>query len=94
MVRITSTQGPEAWKRFSLSTSMGVWLTTLRSCLWPHTSVSRGAMLRSPTTTAWRPASAAAAVSDGQAVTSSRKASLWANLGFSSASGTSPPAGT
>ena len=35
--------------RVSASTSIGVWLTTLSSCLWLHTSHSSGATLKSPT---------------------------------------------
>jgi len=32
-----------------ISTSIGVWDTTFKSCLWPHTSCSCGAILKSPT---------------------------------------------
>ena len=35
--------------RVSASTSIGVWLTTLSSCLWLQTSHSSGATLKSPT---------------------------------------------
>ena len=38
-----------ACSRVSASTSTGVWLTTLSSCLWLQTSHSSGATLKSPT---------------------------------------------
>ena len=82
---------PAFCNRPSRSTSTGVWLTTLRSCLCDHTSVSNGAMLRSPTAIIGRPSCRSAA---NHAVSSSRNCSLWANFGFASGSGKSPPAGT
>ena len=48
--RMTSTQFREACTRSNRSTSAGVWLTTLSSCLCDHTSVGSGATFRSPTT--------------------------------------------
>ena len=88
---MASTQLPAARTRAKASTSTGVWLTTLSSALWLHTSVSSGATLRSPTTTArsgsrWR--------SLGPWAMRSRKWSLWSNFGFTAGSGSSPPAGT
>ena len=47
--RTASTHSCEFRTRSRWSTSIGVWLTTLRSCLWDQTSVSSGATLRSPT---------------------------------------------
>jgi hypothetical protein len=49
--RATSMKSPALSTRSSASTSTGVWETTFRSCLCDHTSCSRGAMLRSPTST-------------------------------------------
>src|SRR3546814_2156913 len=43
-----STQSFDSCKRARISHSMGVWLTTFKSCLWLHTSHSIGAMLKSP----------------------------------------------
>ncbi len=47
--RPRSIQSLLACSRVSASTSTGVWLTTLSSCLWLQTSHSSGATLKSPT---------------------------------------------
>ena len=60
----------------SVSTSIGVWLTTSSSALWFHTSHSSGAMLKSPTIKV-----GSANFSD-QRVIRSMKSSFWPNLGF------------
>ena len=46
---MASTQSSEPYMRVNFSTSMGVWDTTFKSCLWLQTSCSSGAMLKSPT---------------------------------------------
>ena len=66
---------------------MGVWLTTLRSCLWLQTSHSSGATLKSPTMTV------GAAQASDQRVIRSIKSSFWPNFALTVRSGTSPPAG-
>src|SRR3546814_11056127 len=76
-LRPRSTQSLAACKRASSSHSMGVWLTTFKSCLWLHTSHSSGATLKSPTRMVGLSSCA------DQATIRSRKSILCPNLGFS-----------
>ena len=78
--------------RSNRSTSAGVWLTTLSSCLCDHTSVGSGATLRSPTRI--MRLVRLPRMDPNQASMASRKSSLWRNFGLSVGSGKSPPAGT
>ena len=64
--RTASIQRCEACRARSAATSTGVWLTTLSSALWFQTSVSSGAMLRSPTRSACRSGAKSVAEPFGQ----------------------------